>query len=128
MTKSEYARYLETPHWENLSAKTRRERLTCEDCGIDNYKSLALYKQRLHVHHKTYKNIGKEQPEDLILLCWACHLKTHGRFDWEALCDSKGMKSVRKIPLICANCTKPTGEYVGNFDEIVDVLCYECRT
>ena len=31
----------------------------------------------LQVHHKTYKNLGHEEPEDLIVLCEICHTKKH---------------------------------------------------
>jgi len=40
-------------------------------CGICNATS------DLHVHHKTYENIGKESDEDLIVLCKSCHYKFH---------------------------------------------------
>lgn len=43
----------------------------CSRCG---YK---FYRAKLHVHHKTYKNIFKEEPEDLELICESCHEVEH---------------------------------------------------
>ena len=37
----------------------------------------ALELRDANVHHKTYDNVGKERPEDLILLCPDCHKKVH---------------------------------------------------
>ena len=45
-----------------------RAKRTCEECGT---------KQDLHVHHKTYDNIGNEPLKDLLLLCLGCHQKAH---------------------------------------------------
>lgn len=33
---------------------------------------------RLEVHHLTYERIGHEHPDDLIVLCPACHADVHG--------------------------------------------------
>lgn len=67
--KKEYHKYLSSEAW----AKTRADILTlynytCQHCG----------KYGNHVHHKTYANLGFEEPEDLVLLCGRCHQKEHG--------------------------------------------------
>ena len=67
-----YSEYLKTKEWQ----QTRRRALKsagykCQLCGTDNVE--------LHVHHKTYDNIGEEKPDDLIVLCKACHEKQHGK-------------------------------------------------
>lgn len=31
----------------------------------------------LHTHHRTYRNLGNEKPEDLIVLCEDCHFLFH---------------------------------------------------
>lgn len=36
----------------------------CEHCGGGG---------ALHVHHLTYKNVTREKPEDVIVLCERCH-------------------------------------------------------
>jgi 5-methylcytosine-specific restriction endonuclease McrA len=40
----------------------------CEKCGAEF---------PLQVHHKTYARLGKEGPDDLIVLCESCHEEEH---------------------------------------------------
>ncbi len=70
--KEKYLLYLKSETW----LKIRLEMLsfynfTCSRCN------LKMYHKRLHVHHKTYKNIFHEEPEDLELICNKCHEKEH---------------------------------------------------
>ena len=67
--KSKYFLYLKSNEWANLKIDlfNKRGRI-CEKC---------LSTDKLHVHHLTYKNIFKEEPEDLIILCMECHKKEH---------------------------------------------------
>lgn len=68
----DYQEYLNSPEWK---AK-RRQRLaldkyTCRLCGSG---------KNLHVHHISYKNLGKpEELDDLITLCDKCHARVHER-------------------------------------------------
>ena len=70
LKKMDYEDYLETPEWQ-VTRDLAKERVgfRCEKCGSDNY---------LHVHHLSYKRRGEELPEDLEVLCKACHEKLHG--------------------------------------------------
>lgn len=66
-----YALYLKTGHWEAV----RRRSLAiaenrCFYCGASD---------RLDVHHLSYKRLGCELDEDLIVLCRTCHGVEHGR-------------------------------------------------
>jgi len=66
--KKAYLKYLESETW----IKLRCDIITirgdkCERCG----------KGGVHVHHRSYKNLGHEEPEDLVLLCGSCHMETH---------------------------------------------------
>lgn len=45
-----------------------RSRGFCEDCGA---------RRPLDVHHRTYKRIGNERPEDLVAVCRRCHKERH---------------------------------------------------
>jgi len=38
----------------------------------------------LHLHHKTYKNIGNESHDDVCLLCMPCHVKAHKKIKRKA--------------------------------------------
>ena len=70
-----YQAYLLSPEW-----KAKRKRILkrannkCENCGS---------KEKLNVHHKTYKRIFKERDSDLIVLCQnKCHRRAHKRYYW----------------------------------------------
>ena len=70
MRKQKYFEYLQSVEW----YVKRNAKL-----WIANYKCQLCNKKEshLHVHHTTYKNVGNERPEDLIVLCKACHEKFH---------------------------------------------------
>lgn len=58
-----YQRYLKSPHWLKfrdaiLMARSYR----CEEEGCENNRAL-------HVHHLTYKRLGRERPEDVKVYC-----------------------------------------------------------
>lgn len=70
MTKEEYHLYLQTPEWEvKRRAMLWLSNYSCKLCDNKNYP--------FHVHHRTYQNIGKEIPDDLIVLCQNCHETFH---------------------------------------------------
>lgn len=69
MRSKEYDDYLKSEKWLNLRKSIIKRRKKCERCGYD---------QNLQVHHKHYKNIFNERPQDLELLCARCHMKEHG--------------------------------------------------
>ena len=64
-----YRAYLKSDEWAavkiDLFNKRGRE---CEKCGRKNW---------LQVHHLHYKNVFKEEPSDLQILCKPCHDKEH---------------------------------------------------
>lgn len=62
-----YKEYLDSPAWEMKRDKVKeRDGGQCV-CGT----------QATEVHHKTYKNIGKEPLSDLVALCKECHDRVH---------------------------------------------------
>lgn len=66
-----YSDYLQTVEWQAKRRVLLRERGNqCERCPGLN--------RALHVHHKTYKRVGHELPEDLEVLCEQCHREEHG--------------------------------------------------
>ena len=70
MNKASYKKYLRTPHWRATAKKAlKRAGNKCQVCG-------STY--RLHVHHNTYENLGKERARDLCVLCKRCHELFHG--------------------------------------------------
>lgn len=67
----EYSEYLKTNHWK----KTRERQLRfaerrCQLCN-SNFK--------LHVHHRSYENLGHEKRSDLVVLCESCHTRFHDK-------------------------------------------------
>lgn len=64
-----YDWYLKTDHWRNLREKAlTRFRSKCAVCNSAG---------NLEVHHRTYANLGNEEPEDLTVLCDSCHELFH---------------------------------------------------
>lgn len=84
-----YADYLQSEDW-----KVRRDRAlylaqhrcqspTCELGHLRSWTDAELAtlprnRYRLEVHHLTYERLGREHPDDLIVLCRACHAAQHG--------------------------------------------------
>lgn len=64
-----YNAFLQGDYWKNFRAETIKKRGgKCERC--DTTKNLV-------VHHITYKTLGNERPEDVLVLCHSCHEKEH---------------------------------------------------
>lgn len=66
-----YADYLRTAHWQQTRGSALRR--------SDYHCQLCRSQERLEVHHNTYDNLGREYPEDLIVLCHDCHAKFHDK-------------------------------------------------
>ncbi len=61
-----YQTYLQSPEWA-IKRNEARERAghRCQVCNSPNGP--------LDTHHRTYDRLGRELPEDLIVLCRSCH-------------------------------------------------------
>jgi hypothetical protein len=71
-TCNNYREYLSSLHWVKLKRRYKESKLyigCCETCFDKN--------KILHLHHKTYKRIGKEHLTDLVYLCEDCHNELH---------------------------------------------------
>lgn len=65
-----YADYLESEWWKWRRVKALRlANFKCNRCASS---------ENLHVHHRTYKNLGAEKDRDLEVLCKDCHERHHG--------------------------------------------------
>ena len=70
-----YVDFLKTNYWVNIRKKIlKKYGYKCALCDNVN---------ELNVHHRTYKNHGREHEhlEDLIVLCKECHAKFHDKLD-----------------------------------------------
>jgi hypothetical protein len=64
-----YGEYLRSPQWQQRrQARLSIDQHTCQDCGMP----------ATDVHHRTYRNIGQEEADDLVSLCSTCHAIRHG--------------------------------------------------
>jgi len=86
--RKNYRAYLKTKHWKNLRLRYKRSKLPwkCYVCGST---------ERLQLHHRSYRRVGRERLQDLIPMCRACHSEIHrlerrhgvrgmGRWLWSA--------------------------------------------
>jgi hypothetical protein len=102
-----YIKYLHSRHWRNFKKRRGECKLkqSCVVCG-SNYK--------LHLHHKTYKNIGKERLMDVDWLCEKCHNYLHyylvktksSRLNkWNVVRKMRRYYSKKKsmLPILCYN-------------------------
>lgn len=102
--------------------------MICQDCWIDNKSALRYTGQKLNVHHESYERIGCEKDEDVVLLCFRCHMKRHvspiigmvmKKFEMPRI--SEGSRQ------ICANCGNKYGPLFYNVDESYEGLCDGCQ-
>lgn len=130
VTKGNYEEYLKSPHWLRFSQGIKKLRRKCEDCGIDALEARHRHKQDLNVHHLTYERVGNEKPEDVVVLCFYCHLKRHGINDFKEWCQRFSMPRItRGSNQACANCGILTGPIYYSVDEVLpEWLCSDCRT
>jgi len=61
--------YYRSAHWKRVAAEKRRQvGYRCEICRLPN---------RLDVHHRHYKTLGRESVGDLLAVCRECHKYIH---------------------------------------------------
>jgi len=64
-----YAIYMRSKMWFRFRSRIFQQRgAKCEECPVT---------ERLELHHLTYKRLCHERPEDVKILCLACHAKAH---------------------------------------------------
>lgn len=84
LTQRWYDQYLQSPHWIRMrDRKLEAAGYQCEQCG-QFAKRRGEHFVGLHVHHKTYARVNREELDDLIVLCVHCHEVQHGAPDTEA--------------------------------------------
>jgi len=70
-----YELHLKSTYWVWLKRRAlHRSGNRCERCGWD-----ILGPYQSHLHHRTYERFGREELEDVELLCVSCHEDEHGR-------------------------------------------------
>lgn len=116
MTKTEYAKYLQSEHWLTLRQKFLEFNNHCYECDIPRWLAELVYDQDLHVHHRHYSSRGRETNQDLEALCRRCHeVKTFGR-------------SELKVPKVatCELCETTHWDYRARFCQGCERILYCC--
>jgi 5-methylcytosine-specific restriction endonuclease McrA len=67
-----YADHLRSPEWRATRERYWRSKLpkACYVCGRPKHRGM-------HLHHRTYKNLGAERLMDLVPVCFGCHEEIH---------------------------------------------------
>ncbi len=74
-----YFDYIRSDSWQRVRKEAmRKAKFRCQVCGTRT--------EKLCAHHNNYSNLGRERPEDLIILCSSCHQLFHDRL---ALAETK---------------------------------------
>lgn len=72
-TITDYEIYLKSNHWKRMKKRTiYLDKYKCRACG-----TAGTCVSDLHTHHINYDNFGKENAEDLCILCASCHVSEH---------------------------------------------------
>ncbi len=71
--REKFQKYIKSKKWNILRRKVlNRDNYTCQFCNS---------KKDLIVHHITYNNLFNETLNDLITICYKCHIKVHRKGD-----------------------------------------------
>jgi len=109
--KSEYAKYLQSNHWQSLRKEVLKHTSSCERCRLPRWLASVAYDQDLNVHHTSYANLGNEDWMDLQVLCRYCHeIETFGRTDLRpvksARCEMCGEIHYDVYAKLCRTCER----------------------
>lgn len=77
---ADYEAYLKSEHWNKLRTDfLKRENIPefCWGCRTPVWIVRLIYHQYLNVHHLKYERLGKEEFNDLVILCRRCHELEH---------------------------------------------------
>jgi hypothetical protein len=81
MTKDDYCHYFQSSHWHTTAeAKLAKAGYRCERTfpTLDGKRDRRCTNtKRLQVHYRDCDSIGKEQTEDMMVLCERCHFLEH---------------------------------------------------
>ena len=67
---SEYLKYLRSKKWQHKKQDFRASKLFKNGCHVCG-------REKVDIHHKSYKRLGQERLTDLVALCRTCHDAVH---------------------------------------------------
>jgi len=95
VSRSEYRAYIQSHAW-----RTVRARYWASNLPKSCYVCDAPRRAGMHLHHRTYKNLGSERLMDLVPLCPECHDAVHTAHRTDPSAARRGLwettKRVRK--------------------------------
>lgn len=68
----DYAEYIQSSAW-----RAKREKYWASKMPKDCYCCGKPRHAGMHLHHRTYKNLGNERLMDLVPVCQSCHDRIH---------------------------------------------------
>lgn len=84
-----YSGYLKSDHWKRLRAKAiEKAGQKCELCK---------HPHLLEVHHLMYRKLLDVTPDDLMVLCAACHSRAHSWITWGEIVNEETSESRRHV-------------------------------
>ena len=85
-TKLQYKDYINSPEWRRKREQYWQSKLSsnCYCCDTPRHKGM-------HLHHRTYKNLGNERLMDLVPVCQACHSEIHKLHRGDVRWQGKGL-------------------------------------
>lgn len=91
VTKAGYSEYIQSPAWRKVRDRYWASKLPkeCFGCGIERHKGM-------HLHHRTYKNLGNERLMDLVPMCQQCHQDVHDLYESDPKWKRYGLWSATK--------------------------------
>lgn len=91
VSRAGYASYIQSPEWRRVRQRYWDSNLPdeCYCCGIPRHPGM-------HLHHRTYKNLGAERLMDLVPVCQPCHEEIHRLYRSDAKWRRKGLWFVTK--------------------------------
>lgn len=72
VSRMDYRAYIASPEWQATRQRYWNSKLPKECWVCDAPRSPGM-----HLHHRTYKNLGNERLMDLVPVCAACHKVIH---------------------------------------------------
>lgn len=134
MNKLQYQQYLNSTHWRDFRRQVYSKRKCCQKCTA---------KKNLNIHHITYKNLGKETQDDVLVLCNDCHFRGHRKKNFiQKMRKGEDLNFVRKakkpnsllynasdIFKECNRCGKQHSVFYKYYEKLgCSRLCIACPT
>ncbi len=90
VARSGYREYIKSAAWRAKRAEFWRSDLPkqCYGCGTNSTEA------SMHLHHRTYKNLGRERLLDLVPVCESCHREIHRLHNTDPRWRRKGLWAV----------------------------------